>query len=251
MAAGAVASSGTRRSGGTSSSSDKLGPDEPVCLRRFGLNFDPPSLVLEYERLSSGRLFHRRIGLRRLGPAADAARTAEKLRRQNEALLAEDQVPFEQLVSVITRLQHRGAVPQENEKVEITKAAPARSVAEQEGRAESKPKGEPERREEKEEEKEEEEQEQAKPAGAKAQAQGASQGESPRGEGRLEIDGEMDLNKLSTEDLDKMKRNMDVEFFKNQKKPGDAGFEYDIQVDHVVDEDAASCGWDSDSGEEG
>mmetsp|Transcript_138609 Transcript_138609/g.345703 ORF Transcript_138609/g.345703 Transcript_138609/m.345703 type:complete len:251 (-) Transcript_138609:56-808(-) len=250
MAAGAVASSCVRRSGGVSSSGEKLRPDEPVCLRRFGLNFDPPSLVLEYERLSSGRLFHRRIGLRRLDPGADAVRTAEKLRRQNEALLAEDQVPFEQLVSVITRLQHKGDVPAEKDKAEQPKAAmaPSASKAEVEAEAECMTKMEPKRKAEEEVEQGVEDKEQEG-----KQAQETAHDESPRAredEGVC-IDGDMDLNKLSTEDLDKMKRSMDVEFFKNQVKPGDSRFQYDVRVDHVVDDDAASCGWDSDSEDDG
>lgn len=166
-----------------------------VSLRRFGLNFDPPSLVLEYERVGSGRLFHRRIGLRRLGPSSDPSRTAEKIRRQNKALLAEDQVPFEQLVSVVARLQ-----------------------AKQGG-------------------------EKATPAVPPAVA---SEGI----EDLPELEGDLDLNKLSTEELDRYKARMDVEYYRNQSKPGDPGFKYDVRVDHELGEDAASCGWD-DSGSEG
>lgn len=40
-----------------------------------------------------------------------------------------------------------------------------------------------------------------------------------------------DLNKLDTEALKQKKAKMDVLFNKNQKKPGDSGFKYDVQED--------------------
>merc|ERR1719420_724336 len=76
-----------------------------ICPKRFGLTYDPPSIVLEYLQISTGKLFHRKIGLRRLRPGTDPSRVAEKMRQKNEALLAEDKVSFEQLVSLVRRLQ--------------------------------------------------------------------------------------------------------------------------------------------------
>merc|ERR1719247_2515504 len=76
-----------------------------ISPKRFGLTFDPPCIVLEYLQISTGKLFHRKIGLRRLRAGSDAARVAEKMRQKNEALLAEDKVSFDQLVSLVRRLQ--------------------------------------------------------------------------------------------------------------------------------------------------
>lgn len=51
------------------------------------------------------------------------------------------------------------------------------------------------------------------------------------------------LNKLTTEELSKHKKKMDVLFAQNQKKPGDPGFVYDLQeefepqLDNEWDED--------------
>merc|ERR1711924_18388 len=78
---------------------------EDICPKRFGLTYDPPSIVLEYLQTSTGKLFHRKIGLKRLKPGTDASRVAEKMRQKNEGLLAEDKVSFEQLVSLVRRLQ--------------------------------------------------------------------------------------------------------------------------------------------------
>eukprot|EP00444_Apocalathium_aciculiferum_P021679 CAMPEP_0183450692 /NCGR_PEP_ID=MMETSP0370-20130417/113223_1 /TAXON_ID=268820 /ORGANISM="Peridinium aciculiferum, Strain PAER-2" /LENGTH=228 /DNA_ID=CAMNT_0025641853 /DNA_START=1 /DNA_END=687 /DNA_ORIENTATION=- len=228
MPAGTVASPATtsvRNSGRASAAiTSKTELDEPVSLRRFGLNFDPPSLVLEYEHLGSGKLFHRRIGLRRLGPNADATRTADKIRRQNEPLLTEEQVPFEQLVSVITKLQKRLVAEKASQQLVAT-SSPTESPAAQE----EDPKVVAE----------EAKQDDADGSTASSSFQPG-----------VAIDTELDLNKLSTEELDKHKVAMNVEFLRNQRKRGDEGFQYDVQVDHKLSENAASCGWDEDEDED-
>ena len=61
------------------------------------------------------------------------------------------------------------------------------------------------------------------------------------------IEEVVDLNKLSTEDLDEEKARMEVLFQANRVERGDAGYEYDIQRDFgpaTVDND-----WDSSSAE--
>ena len=45
------------------------------------------------------------------------------------------------------------------------------------------------------------------------------------------VDEFEDYNKLDKEQLDKKKKQMDVVFVKNQKKPGDRDFLYDTQED--------------------
>ncbi|CAK0893318.1 unnamed protein product, partial [Prorocentrum cordatum] len=82
---------------------------EDVAPKRFGLNFNPPSIIVEYLQTSTGKLFHRRIGLRKLRAGCDAAHVAEKLRQKNAALLGEDRVPFDQIVSLVRRLQDHTA----------------------------------------------------------------------------------------------------------------------------------------------
>ncbi|OLP88944.1 hypothetical protein AK812_SmicGene29649 [Symbiodinium microadriaticum] len=77
-----------------------------VCPRRFGLNYDPPAIILEYLEVKTGKLFHRKVALKRLRASADPARVAEKLRQKNRPLLTEDSgVCFDQIVSLVKKLQ--------------------------------------------------------------------------------------------------------------------------------------------------
>ncbi|CAK8993621.1 Centrosomal protein of 19 kDa [Durusdinium trenchii] len=70
----------------------ELGPGE-VCPRRFGLNYDPPAIILEYLEVSTGKLFHRKVAMKRLRASTDPARIAEKLRQVNRPLLTEEPSP--------------------------------------------------------------------------------------------------------------------------------------------------------------
>ena len=43
--------------------------------------------------------------------------------------------------------------------------------------------------------------------------------------------GTLDLNKMTPEEVQKHKEKMDVIYKQNIKRPGDAGYTYDVQVD--------------------
>mmetsp|Transcript_16745 Transcript_16745/g.29325 ORF Transcript_16745/g.29325 Transcript_16745/m.29325 type:complete len:174 (+) Transcript_16745:90-611(+) len=156
-----------------------------VCPKRFGLNYDPPAIILEYLEVSTGKLFHRRVGLKRLRATADPARVAEKLRQKNRALLTEDSgVDFDQIVTLVKKLQESM----------VEKSATSRNST-------------------------------------------------PVASDKKFDYHKADLNKLTDSDLAHHKALMDVEFFKNQKKPSDRDFVYDVQVDFP--EPNVESGWDS------
>ena len=54
---------------------------------------------------------------------------------------------------------------------------------------------------------------------------------------------EMDLNKLTPEEVQKYKRKMDDMYKDNFKRPGDPGFQYDVQKNFEANLDAS---WDED-----
>lgn len=78
------------------------------------------------------------------------------------------------------------------------------------------------------------------------EAQGGSNGfwSDAEDDDDLEVDYDTaNLNKLSNEQLQKHKQKMDIEFAKNQKKPGDPGFVYDVQEEFNPQEENE---WDED-----
>lgn len=185
-----------------------------VSPKRFGINYDPPSIILEYLQISTGKLFHRRIGLKRLRASSDPTRVAEKLRQRNRALLPEDRVSLEQIVSLVKRLQE--SMGENVKNVKGIEFAPSQGLG--------------------------------------LSNQGPAAGdrgldtvtEDLRTEECMDYSTE-DLNKLTPEELIAHKAKMDVMFFRNQKKPGDADFVYDVRVDfpEVDQGDEQQSGWDS------
>jgi len=199
-----------------------------VCPKRFGLNYDPPSIVLEYLQLSTGKLFHRRIGLRRLRKSSDPGRVAEKLRQRNKVLLEEDKVSLDQIVTLVKKLQ-------ESLKDEV-KERKSQSSAKSNNNSLSAPVSVI--------------QPVASPAKDEARKLDFDKAALSPSENQEDIPvaQDMNLNVLSTDDLNKHKAKMDVTFFKNQKKPGDTDFIYDVQVNFPESE--LPSGWDSDASEE-
>jgi len=245
-----------------------------ICPKRFGLNFDPPSIVLEYLQISTGKLFHRRIGLRRLRATSDPTRVAQKLRQKNSSLLAEDKVSIDQIVTLVKKLQEglrQAATPSAAAQARLASSPTAAAASPTGGLAAASPAG-------------------VSPAGGAVGGAGSLAGSlspaaassaaaSPAGGGGAGGDAgstaggggsspaggaggvnletyeiippkeEINLNQLSSEDLAQHKAKMDVTFFKNQKKPGDQDYVYDVQVD-FPEEGSQPCGWDSESGGE-
>ncbi len=63
------------------------------------------------------------------------------------------------------------------------------------------------------------------------------------------INPEEDLNKVDEETLKRKKLQMDNEFERNRKKPGDPDFQYDVEVDFEIEKvDVETAGWDSGGG---
>eukprot|EP00927_Polykrikos_kofoidii_P079874 TRINITY_DN76703_c0_g1_i1.p1 TRINITY_DN76703_c0_g1~~TRINITY_DN76703_c0_g1_i1.p1 ORF type:complete len:255 (-),score=69.38 TRINITY_DN76703_c0_g1_i1:66-830(-) len=236
---------------------DSREDEEEIAPKRFGLTFDPPAILLEYMEMKTGKLFHRRIGMKRLQATANPARIAEMLRKKNIPLLDEDKVSFEQIVSLVTKLQeavrkkakHRDvdsvrAEVEANEEANIAAKVEAESESKED--ADQDPMERPIEKEDVQEGNvEAENAAEAEPlADVKAEAKPAPT--------RTLVDeqdmDEMNLNTLTTEELNLYKERMDDTFLKNQKKPGDKDYVYNVEVEFP--EGDQDCGWDSSGGEE-
>ena len=51
--------------------------------KRFGLNFDPPMIILEYLVPSTGKLYHHKMRLRKLNPTHDPQEILKHLRARH------------------------------------------------------------------------------------------------------------------------------------------------------------------------
>ena len=67
---------------------------------------------------------------------------------------------------------------------------------------------------------------------------------------KIAIDGTVDLNKVSHEELQAAKDAMKVDFVKNSLKPGDEGYIWDKRVEFNVEDNSEDDSWDDDSEED-
>lgn len=195
---------------------DELVDQEDYMPKRFGLKYDPPTIVLEYMVMSLGKLYHHKMKLLKLKADSDVNEMIDYLYSRHSFYLKESVVSRHQISNLIVRLQKRlkseNDVKKTNDKKEnqVPKAKP---IIEQKV--------------------------ETKPVASKVTAatkKKANDGWDDDGWGddwgsdneEKDYDN-FDLNKLTVKELQKEKQKMDVDFEKNRKKPGDKGFEYDVR----------------------
>ena len=75
--------------------------------KRFGLKFNPPTIVLEYLVPSTGKLYHHKMTLKNLAAENDPEDVLEYLKRKHGNYINTSKVAEEQILGLITKLQER------------------------------------------------------------------------------------------------------------------------------------------------
>ena len=75
---------------------DLVDPDD-YMPKRFGLKYDPPTIVLEYMVMSLGKLYHHKMKLLRLTPESDMNEMIDYLYSRHSFYLKESVVSRQQL----------------------------------------------------------------------------------------------------------------------------------------------------------
>lgn len=75
--------------------------------KRFGLKFDPPTIVLEYLVPSTGKLYHHKMKLRNLAPDDDPEEVLEYLKQKHSTYVNTPKVSDDQILNLISKLQDR------------------------------------------------------------------------------------------------------------------------------------------------
>jgi len=219
--------------------------------KRFGLKYDPPTIIFEYLVPSSGKLYHHKMKMPQLKWDSDTVETLEFLQKKHSQYFLGNRVSETQIKSLIEKLKkklqgtagagaHGGSTfltagdsgYGANTGLKAGKLAPISSGLA--GKTTNNVN--------------------------KAQtSQSSAKKDDKKKEGNNfwefddleEVDDDEEkidynnanLNKLSKEELQKHKDKMDVLFNKNQKKPGDVGFVYDKQEEFAPQEENE---WDED-----
>ena len=234
--------------------------------KRFGLNYSPPQIIIEYLAPSTGKLYHHKMRLHKFKKEKNNAEIIKELYERHQVYLDKKKVSSEQLIRLIERLKQNfvprkkknDAKKEENkndEKKEIKKEVKQEEKKEEKkeeksseieedfdfGEVESSMKEEKEKEKDKDKKKEIEK---PKEVEKKKEKNDPELEEEEEEYGFDEFEDE-DLNKLNDSELKKKKAEMDVEFEKNNIKKDDANFKYDIRKEFDHEQYAAE--WDDES----
>lgn len=159
-----------------------------IQLKRCGVRFDPPAVILIYNNGVTNKDHRRTMPLRKFSKNSGVNRTAEELKDNPRHKKYLDGLPLPQLEKIITIIHDKLNGLSLEASLEKNKTL---SV----------------------------------------------------------IDPEQDLNKVDVRTLKQKKELMAQSFEKHRKKPGDEGYEYDVEVDFEPGA-VETCDWDSDDDNE-
>ena len=235
--------------------------------KRFGLNYSPPQIIIEYLAPSTGKLYHHKMRLHKFKKEKNNAEIIKELYERHQVYLDKKKISSEQLVRLIERLK-QNFVPKkkksENKKEEeknqenIQKNEIKKEIKKEEKKEEKKEVKPEEKSSEIEEdfdfgevessmksEEKKKDKEKAKEPEKKVEKKENDELEEEEEEYGFDDYDDEDLNKLNDSELKKKKAEMDVEFEKNNIKKGDANFKYDIRKEFDHEQYAAE--WDEES----
>ena len=189
--------------------------------KRFGLNYNPPQIILEYLTPSTGKLYHHKMRIHKLNQDKKTADIMKELYDRHQQYLDKKKVNPNQIIKLIEKIKSNFK-PREKKKKKKKKKK-------EEKKEEIKEVKNEEKKEEIKEEKKEEKKDD----------------DDDEDEYNFDEFNDEDLNKLSDEELNEKKNEMNKYFDKNSIKVGDPNYQYDVRKDFNHEEYAAE--WDDDS----
>ena len=156
--------------------------------KRFGISYNPPQIVVEYQKLSNNKLYHHKIKLHKFSSKTKISEIIDYMYKRHNIYLNHKKVNKAQIIQLVEKL--RGKLNQTNENDEKNK-----------------------------------------------------------NDVKLVYNiKDENLNKLSKEELDQKKKEMDVFYEQNNIKKTDKNFQYDIRKEFNNDEVLSD--WDDDEEDE-
>lgn len=198
---------------------DKVFNPNDYVPKRFGLNYNPPQIIIEYLTPSSGKLYHHKMRLHKFTKEKNTNEVLKELIDRHTLYLSKNKINTNQLIKLIEKLKaNLKTKSKQKDDKENSKEQELKQPTEKVEKVEEK------KEEPKEEKKEEEEEEE---------------------EYNFDEFNDEDLNKLDDDALNEKKLQMDKLYEKNSVKVGDENFQYDVRKDFNHDDYAAE--WDDDS----
>ena len=84
--------------------------------KRFGLNYSPPQIIIEYLAPSTGKLYHHKMRLHKFTKEKSNAEVMKELYERHQVYLDKKKVSSEQLLKLIERLK-QNFVPRKKKEI--------------------------------------------------------------------------------------------------------------------------------------
>ena len=75
--------------------------------KRFGLTYNPPQIVVEYQKPSSGKLYHHKIKLHKLSPKSKISEIIEDIYKNHNIYLNHHKVSKAQIIQLVEKLREK------------------------------------------------------------------------------------------------------------------------------------------------
>ncbi|CAD8111592.1 unnamed protein product [Paramecium primaurelia] len=109
----------------TGDKSKKLSNMEP---KRLAIRFDPPMIIVEYLQPSSGKLYHHKMKLLKMKPDTPANHALEYLKKKHAMYFMNNKIPEKQLLELIGKIQKRLQITKPNVNANATLQRPTSST---------------------------------------------------------------------------------------------------------------------------
>eukprot|EP00163_Fabomonas_tropica_P011815 TRINITY_DN2272_c0_g1_i16.p1 TRINITY_DN2272_c0_g1~~TRINITY_DN2272_c0_g1_i16.p1 ORF type:complete len:152 (-),score=36.68 TRINITY_DN2272_c0_g1_i16:43-498(-) len=84
-----------------------MSDSQKIKPQRFALQFDPPTLVMQYQRVGESKSRARKMPVRGIRPGSDPAQVTDALIKRHEAYLGKGIVPRKQVQRLVAKLVER------------------------------------------------------------------------------------------------------------------------------------------------
>ena len=89
--------------------------------KRFGLTYNPPQIVVEYQKPSSGKLYHHKIKLHKLSPKSKISEIIEDIYKNHNIYLNHNKVSKAQIIQLVEKLREKYISNNNKDDVSINK----------------------------------------------------------------------------------------------------------------------------------
>ncbi|CAD8122107.1 unnamed protein product [Paramecium sonneborni] len=262
----------------TGDKNKKLSNMEP---KRLAIRFDPPMIIVEYLQPSSGKLYHHKMKLLKLKPDTPINHALEYLKKKHAMYFMNNKIPEKQLLELIGKIQKRLQITKPNVNAKntttttTTQARPTSSTRPMSSSTQASTnmsktqsklqkdiedygmseedlynyamKNHKGKQPVLEDDDEDEEDEECYEQNYEEDSEDEFTDQQYRMLYQQMGYNQLNLNKMTTEELKKHKQIMESMYNKNSVKPGDKNYKYDVQKDFKP---SAQNQWDMDDEED-